>query len=55
MQLEFVLGMMNLAWIVVLTLGVLVEKIAPGGAHAARAFGVAFALWGGLLLLQVEA
>jgi predicted metal-binding membrane protein len=46
MALLFVGGVMNLAWIVVLTLLVVVEKLTPGGAWIGRAAGVALIAWG---------
>ena len=40
MGLLFVLGVMNLFWVAIITGVVLVEKIAPGGHHIARAAGL---------------
>lgn len=51
MALLFVGGVMNLAWIVVLTLVVVLEKLTPGGDWIGRAAGVALILWGAVLLL----
>jgi predicted metal-binding membrane protein len=51
MALLFVGGVMNLAWIVVLTLVVVVEKLAPGGPWIGRAAGVGLIVWAVLLLL----
>jgi predicted metal-binding membrane protein len=51
MALLFVGGVMNIGWIVLLTLIVAVEKLAPGGAWIGRAAGVALIAWGGALLL----
>jgi len=51
MALLFVGGVMNIGWIVLLTLIVAVEKIAPRGASIGRAAGAALAAWGGVLLL----
>ena len=50
MALLFVLGVMNIAWIAVLTVFVLAEKLVPGGAVLGRAAGVAFVAWGVWLL-----
>jgi len=52
MALLFVGGIMNVAWIVVLTLVVAAEKLAPAGAWIGRATGVGLIAWGGLLLLS---
>jgi predicted metal-binding membrane protein len=51
MALLFVGGVMNIGWIVLLTLIVAVEKLAPGGAWIGRAAGVALIAWGVALLL----
>jgi predicted metal-binding membrane protein len=51
MALLFVGGVMNIGWIVLLTMIVAVEKLAPGGAWIGRAAGVALLAWGGALLL----
>jgi predicted metal-binding membrane protein len=51
MALLFVGGVMNIGWIVLLTLIVAVEKLAPGGAWIGRVAGVALIGWGALLLL----
>lgn len=51
MTLLFVGGVMNLAWIAVLSALVLAEKAAPGGPWIGRAAGVALIAWGGLTLL----
>jgi predicted metal-binding membrane protein len=51
MLVAFALGVMNLAWMAVLTLGLSVEKIAPRGAAVGRAFGVLLAAWGAWMLL----
>jgi predicted metal-binding membrane protein len=42
----FVVGVMNLAWVAVLTVVVLVEKIGPAGARLARAGGVVLIVLG---------
>jgi len=46
MVILFVVGVMNLAWIVALTALVLTEKLLPHGERFARASGVALAAWG---------
>lgn len=46
MALLFVGGVMNLAWVALLALLVLVEKIAPAGMLASRAAGLALIGWG---------
>jgi len=51
MMVAFALGVMNLAWMAVLTLGLSVGKIAPRGEAVGRAFGVVLAIWGGWMLL----
>ena len=51
MALLFVGGVMNIGWIVLLTLFVAIEKLAPGGAWIGRAAGVALIGWGLALLL----
>jgi predicted metal-binding membrane protein len=51
MTLLFVGGVMNIGWIVLLTLIVAVEKLAPGGLWIGRAAGVVLIAWGGALLL----
>ena len=42
----FVVGVMNLAWVAVLTVFVLLEKIGPAGAFLARAGGAVITAWG---------
>jgi predicted metal-binding membrane protein len=37
----FVVGVMNLAWVMTLTVLVLLEKVVPGGVHISRAAGIA--------------
>jgi len=55
MLLLFVLGVMNLAWIAVLTLIVLAEKALPTeGIWPSRVLGVGLVLWGGYLLLAAN-
>ena len=54
MVLLFVGGVMNLYWIVGLTIYVWVEKILPGGVLISRLMGVLLAIWGlGLLTGQI--
>jgi predicted metal-binding membrane protein len=50
MALLFVGGVMNLLWVVGLTLIVAIEKIAPRGPFIGRVAGVALAAWGILRL-----
>ena len=51
MALLFVGGVMNVAWIVALTLIVAAEKLLPGGAWIGRAAGVGLIAWGFVRLL----
>jgi predicted metal-binding membrane protein len=51
MALLFVLGVMNLVWIVALTVFVLIEKVAPWGRLANRLSAALLVVWGGWLLL----
>ena len=51
MALLFVGGVMNLAWIALLTLLVAAEKLLPGGRWIALVTGAAFIAWGVLLAL----
>jgi predicted metal-binding membrane protein len=52
MLLLFVLGVMNLAWILVLTLIVLAEKLLPSEiVWPSRVLGIGLIAWGGYLLL----
>lgn len=46
MLLLFIGGVMNVVWIALLTLLVLIEKLAPGGAATARLSGAVLILWG---------
>jgi predicted metal-binding membrane protein len=46
MAVLFVVGVMNLAWVAVLTVFVLIEKIGPTGARLARAGGVVLIVLG---------
>jgi predicted metal-binding membrane protein len=50
MAVLFVVGVMNLAWVGVLTLFILAEKIGPGGARVARAGGAVLIALGAVLL-----
>jgi predicted metal-binding membrane protein len=50
MVLLFVMGVMNLLWIVALTLVVLAEKVLPKGRMLSRALGVALVIWGAWLI-----
>ncbi|HKT63593.1 DUF2182 domain-containing protein [Burkholderia sp. 22313] len=51
MALLFVGGVMNVVWIVALSLVVLVEKVLPGGERAGRALGVVLIAWAVATLL----
>ncbi len=51
MILLFVLGVMNLLWIVVLTVFVLAEKVVPKGQLLGRIAGLLMIGWGGWLIL----
>jgi predicted metal-binding membrane protein len=51
MALLFVGGVMNLAWIALLSLLVAAEKLLPGGRRLGRAAGVLFIVWGALVAL----
>lgn len=53
MALLFALGIMNLAWIAVLSVFVLIEKIIPRGELFARTAGVALVAWGSFILTFV--
>jgi predicted metal-binding membrane protein len=52
MLLLFVGGVMNLVWVAVIAAIVLVEKLLPRGPFFARAAGVAFAIWGVVLITR---
>ena len=52
MALAFALGTMNLVWMAAVTLMLCAEKIAPGGQHWSKVFGVAFFVWGAVVLFQ---
>ena len=49
MTLLFVVGVMNLAWVAVLTLFILAEKLGPTGAGVSRAGGVILIVLGAIL------
>lgn len=51
MALLFVLGVMNLAWVAVLTIVVLAEKALPAGRHLSRGLGAGLVAWGSWLVL----
>ena len=51
MILLFVLGVMNLAWVAVLAIFVLAEKVAPRGVMVSRVGGVVLALWGAVVAI----
>lgn len=55
MALLFVFGVMNLAWIAVLTIFVLLEKLIRRPTWFARAAGAALLVWGALLAVQAGA
>ena len=46
MALLFGLGVMNIAWVAVLTVVVLAEKLLPHGAYISRALGAVLIIWG---------
>jgi predicted metal-binding membrane protein len=46
MALLFVAGVMNIWWIAILTVLVLIEKIAPRGLFLGKIGGVLFVAWG---------
>jgi predicted metal-binding membrane protein len=46
MALLFIVGVMNLLWAVVITVYVLLEKVAPGGQWISRVAGAGMLLWG---------
>lgn len=51
MALAFALGTMNLAWMAAVTLLLCIEKIAPGGEHWSKVFGLLLLGWGAAMLL----
>jgi predicted metal-binding membrane protein len=46
MALLFAVGVMNLLWMAIITIFVLIEKIAPGGEQIGKSAGVLFFIWG---------
>jgi predicted metal-binding membrane protein len=52
MTVLFAVGVMNLAWIAVITVFVLVEKIVPRGFWVAKAAGLVLVGWGGWMALS---
>lgn len=52
MALLFVAGVMNLAWIVGLSVLVLIEKLLPKGMWIARGAGLALVAWGAAMLIR---
>jgi predicted metal-binding membrane protein len=53
MLLLFVLGIMNLAWVAVLAIFVLAEKVAPRGVVISQVGGVVLVMWGVVVVLGV--
>jgi predicted metal-binding membrane protein len=51
MALLFVGGVMNLAWIALLSMLVAAEKLLPGGRRVGQAAGLAFFAWGAWVAL----
>lgn len=45
----FAVGLMNLAWMAILTVAVAIEQTAPGGVWVGRALGAALIVWGAAL------
>lgn len=54
MALAFVLGVMNLAWMAVLTVVIVTEQWTPKRWQLGRVYGLAFVAWGALLLVRVS-
>ena len=52
MALLFVAGVMNLWWIAIISIFVLVEKLAPRGLVIGRGAGLLFAVWGLWMILR---
>jgi predicted metal-binding membrane protein len=50
MLLLFVNGVMNLLWVLIITIAVLAEKIFPYGNIVSKLFGISLLAWGGLLI-----
>jgi predicted metal-binding membrane protein len=46
MAVLFAVGVMNVLWVAAIAIFVLIEKLAPHGAHVARVGGVALIVWG---------
>jgi predicted metal-binding membrane protein len=42
---------MNLAWVALIAVFVLIERVAPGGVLVGRVAGVLLVLWGGWVLV----
>jgi predicted metal-binding membrane protein len=55
MALLFVAGVMNILWIAVISVLVLLEKIAPGGLFSSRMCGALFLIWGLWVMLKAVA
>jgi len=55
MALLFVAGVMNILWIAVITVLVLIEKVARGGPYFGRISGALFVLWGLWVMLKAVA
>ena len=51
MLLLFVAGVMNIWWIAIITVLVLIEKVAPRGLMLGRIVGVLFVAWGVWMIL----
>jgi predicted metal-binding membrane protein len=51
MLLLFVNGVMNLLWVLVITIAVLAEKVFPYGNIVSKIFGVTLISWGSLIFL----
>jgi predicted metal-binding membrane protein len=54
MSLGFALGLMNLAWMAVITVIAALEQLAPGGHRIARIAGTALIAWGVGLMLESQ-
>jgi predicted metal-binding membrane protein len=50
MLLLFVNGVMNLLWVLIITIAVLAEKVFPYGNILSKLFGVGLLSWGCLLI-----
>jgi predicted metal-binding membrane protein len=51
MMLLFINGVMNLLWVLVITIAVLAEKVFPYGNIVSKIFGVTLISWGSLIFL----